>query len=62
VFECSTSWILYFRLNTNTDIYRALDHVLEHGDTVPTDEMDQRVNRTQHVGTKWVSLSSFHRM
>ena len=31
------------KLNTNTDIYRALDHVLEHGDTVPTDEMDQRV-------------------
>ena len=27
----------------NGDIYRALDHVLEHGDTVPTDEMDQRV-------------------
>lgn len=31
------------KLNTNTDIYIALSHVLEHGDIVPTDEVDTRV-------------------
>lgn len=30
-------------LNTNTEIYRALCRVIEHGDIIPTDEMDQRV-------------------
>lgn len=33
------------KLNTNQDIYKALKHVVENGDIVPTDEVDQHVAR-----------------
>ena len=31
------------RLNTNVDIYKVLQEVLDNGDIVETDEVDQRV-------------------
>ena len=40
---CATISSLVETLNTNTVIYSALKSVLDHGDIVPTDEVDRRV-------------------